>query len=111
RPALRDDASVGDLHGAVRAVQLHLGAILDDGERLAELVEMREGADDVMEELDAAPRHMLGGHEQTFLLRPARLQNVHQRSRARRSLATPAGRCKWFRGALQGQIPIEVAKD
>src|SRR5262249_32064019 len=73
-----------------------LGAILDDGERLAELVEVREGADDVVKELDAAPRHMLGGHEQTFLLRPARLQNVHQRSRARRSLTTPPGDASGF---------------
>lgn len=63
RSALCRDAVVGDLDAAVGAVQLHLCAILDDRERMAELPQMLERADDIVEELDARPGDVRGGHD------------------------------------------------
>ena len=59
---------------------------------LAELVQVLERADDVVEELDAPPGDMLSGHN-ADLSDPAlqSLQDVHQRSRAPEILAKDSG--------------------
>jgi hypothetical protein len=68
RATLGVEPIVGDLDGAIGAVQLDLGPVTDDRERQVLVSEGGERANDVVKELDAPPGHMCGHHGRSLRL-------------------------------------------
>jgi hypothetical protein len=81
RAALRDDAGIGDRDHAVGLVELHLRAILDDREGTPELMQVLQRADDVVEQFDAVPGDVDGGHDANLSRIASALAQGRPRSR------------------------------